>query len=603
MIFFVSLPGVVFKVLPGDPQLVKNSITRLSALVLTLFIAAFAVPAQTAQKQPARRTEPVRTQPVKKATTDSIQSDLKEALSVIEGNYVGGTKLDYNEVFKNSIDTMLRTLDPHSNYFDAKEFQEFMTEQRSQYFGIGATIGDLSGPDGKVIATYIKATFDDAPAHKAGLRYGDKIVRFSGPRVQADGTISEVKDESLLGKSYPEVRSYLRGPEGTTIQLTVEKLATGKEETVSITRGAVSQPSISEIYIIRPGIGYMAMAGGFNQTTADEFEQGLRYLKSMGATQFVLDLRDNGGGLVHQAYRIADMFLNYGQLVFTQKGRVPGANETRPAENRNPDRSPLVLLVNRGTASASEILAGAMQDHDRGLIVGENTFGKGLVQMPMRMEYGTMLLLTIAKYQTPSGRQIQRDYSNGDFYAYITERENAAGTPATTRTKGAERQTDTGRTVYGGGGITPDVEIKREDVPIERLRTQAKIANPIIAFAMDVVSGKVKGFDKYRVDTPINFDHDVEAGDFPITEQMYRSFRAYAADKYKTSPALIDRERSFVERLLRSEFVTAAYGSVTSGQIANEYDDQLKKAIDLLPEAKQLAQKGEKARLAGNRAN
>ncbi|MBK8303313.1 MAG: S41 family peptidase [Chloracidobacterium sp.] len=315
-------------------------------------------------------------------------------------------KANYNTVFKSSIDGMLHTLDPHSNYFDAKEFEEFMTEQRSQYFGIGATIGDLSDADGKVLATYVKATFEGAPANKAGLRYGDKFVSFSGQRVMPDGKIVEVKNESLLGKPFPEVRSFLRGPEGTAVQLTVERLGTGKRETVDIVRGAVPQPSVSEIYMIRPGVGYMALRGQFTQTISGEFIKGLRQLKAAGMQQLIIDLRDNGGGLVNQAKNIANAFLPYGQTVFSQKGRLEGVNEIYPAENRTPDRSPIVVLVNRNTASASEILAGALQDHDRALIVGEDTFGKGLVQYPFRLEYGTMLLLTIAKYETPSGRAI-----------------------------------------------------------------------------------------------------------------------------------------------------------------------------------------------------
>ena len=303
---------------------------------------------------------------------------------------------------KSSIDSMLHTLDPHSNYFDAKEYEEFRTDQSSRYYGIGATIGDLSDVDGKVIATYIKATFDGAPANRAGLRYGDKIV--------------EVNGTSMLGKPFADVRNFLRGPRGTPAKLVVERLATGKLETVDIVRDAVSQPSIGEYYMIRPGVGYLAMRGGFNQTTYAEFVAATRELRAKGMQQIVIDLRDNGGGLVSQAYRVANSFLKRDQTVFTQKGRIEGVSDQYRADNPTPDRSPVVVLVNRNTASASEILAGALQDHDRALIVGENTFGKGLVQNPFQLDYGSMLLLTIAKYETPAGRLIQRDYSNGNLY-------------------------------------------------------------------------------------------------------------------------------------------------------------------------------------------
>lgn len=563
----------------------KNSITRLSALAILSISTTFAFsqePSKSAQAGTATRTTTAK----KPASVDTIKSDLKEALSVVEGNYVGGSKLNYNDVVKSSIDSMLQTLDPHSNYFDAKEFEQFMTDQSSRYYGIGATIGDLSSPDGKVIATYVKATFDGAPANRAGLRYGDKIV--------------EVNGTSMLGKPFTEVRGFLRGPQGTTAKLVVERLGTGKRESVEIIRDAVPQPSIGEIYMIRPGVGYMAMRGGFNQTTYGEFARGLRELKAQGMTQLVLDLRDNGGGLVNQAYKVANTFLSYGQNVFSQKGRIEGVSEVYPSENRTPDRSPVVILVNRSTASASEILAGAMQDHDRALIVGEDTFGKGLVQNPFRLEYGSMLLLTIAKYETPAGRLIQRDYSNGDLYNYYTEGGSFRDDPANpVKPKGTESKTDTGRAVYSGGGINPDVVIKPETITIERNRAQGKLLNPIFAFALDLVSGKAKGFETYQVNKPIVFDYDIKSTDFPVSEGLYQSFKKFAEDRYKVSGVQMDKEREFVERMLRFELVTAAYGSQTSFQVTDIYDDQLQKAIDLLPQAKQLAMQSEKVR-AGN---
>ena len=579
----------------------KLSNTRLFALISILIFSATVGLAQngstTAKVETDRTGSATKPSVAKKVTTEVVQSEIEEALSVIQRNYVGAKKLNYNTVFKSSIDGMLHMLDPHSNYFDAKEFEEFLTEQRSQYYGIGATIGDLSDADGKVHATYIKATFEGAPANKAGLLYGDKIVAFSGQRVQPDGKIVELKNESLLGKPFPEVRSYLRGPEGTAIRLTVERLATGKMETVEITRGAVPQPSVSEIYMIRPGVGYMSLRGQFTQTISGEFIRGLRQLKAAGMQQLVIDLRDNGGGLVNQAKIIANAFLPYGQTIFSQKGRLDGVNEIYPSENRSPDRSPIVVLVNRNTASASEILAGALQDHDRALIVGENTFAKGLVQYPFRLEYGTMLLLTIAKYETPSGRAIQRDYSNGDLYNYFTEGGSYRDdTVPTDKPKGRESKTDTGRSVYSGGGINPDVVIKPKTITVERARFQQKLANPVLAFALDLVAGREPAFAAYTVNKPIVYDYNIKTSDFPVSEALYNAFKQFAQDKYKIVPALVDREREYVERTLRTEFITAAYGSQTSFQVFNEYDDQLLKAIDLLPQAKQLALSGERAR-------
>ncbi|HET9712986.1 MAG TPA: S41 family peptidase, partial [Pyrinomonadaceae bacterium] len=328
-------------------------------------------------------------------STPAIKSDLAEALAVIQSNHIDGRKLDYNSIFKSSISGMLSVLDPHSTYFDPVEYASFRTEQRSEYFGIGATIEDLR--EGNDVNTYIRATFPESPAARAGLRFGDRIL--------------DVDGNSMKGKTYPEVRKYLLGPRGTTVKVTVEHPATKQSETVNIVRDAVSLPSIAQAYMLRQGVGYVAMTGGFNLTTADEFEQALKYLHSKGMNMLVLDLRGNRGGLLIQAVRVANTFLQRGQRIVTQKGRFRDSSQSYDAVNENPDNVAVVVLVNGDTASAAEIVAGALQDHDRALIVGETTFGKGLVQFPFQLDYDSALLLTIAKYFTPSGRLIQRDYS------------------------------------------------------------------------------------------------------------------------------------------------------------------------------------------------
>jgi len=317
-------------------------------------------------------------------------------------------------------------------------------------------------------------------------------------------------------------------------------------------------------------------------------------------TQLVLDLKNNGGGLVGQAYRVANTFLSAGQTVFTQKGRIEGVTEPYRADNTKPETLPVVVLVNRASASASEILAGALQDHDRALIVGETTFGKGLVQNPFVLDYGSMLLLTIAKYETPAGRLIQRDYSNGDLYDYYTNGGVGRDDETPTSPKGVESRTDAGRAVYSGGGITPDFPIKASTIPIEEARLQQKMNNPVFAYALDLAYGRVPGFESYRVDKPITFGYDIAAKDFPITEQLYQGFRAFAVAKYGYNAAQIDKERKFVERALRAELVTAAYGTTTSFQVFAELDNQLMKGIELMPQAKALETAGEKARLNSN---
>ncbi len=508
-----------------------------------------------------------------------LKSDVAEALSVIQDNYIDGKKLDYNSIFKSSISGMLNVLDPHSTYLDATDFAAFKTEQRSEYFGIGATIGDLH--QGDELNTYIRATFQDAPAARAGLRFGDRIVAVDG--------------QSMKGKNFSEVRKFLLGPLGTVVKVTVEHAATGQSETVTITRDAVSLPSIPQAYMVRPGVGYVAMTGGFNTTTADEFQAALQDLHSRGMNMLVLDLRGNRGGLLIQAVRIANTFLQRGQLIVTQKGRIRGSTEPFAALNDAPDPVPLVVLVNGETASAAEIVAGALQDHDRALIVGENTFGKGLVQLPIQLEYDSALLLTIAKYYTPSGRLIQRDYSNGAFYDYYTrggvlsDKDSLPSLPV-----GPESHTDTGRAVYGGGGIAPDEVAK----PAKTTITEGRLIDPVFAFALELTTGRVAGFEKYKVQHTIEYDHDLQPTDFPVTEDLFKEFKRFVVARpvFKVTPEQLDRLRPFVERQLRYDLATAAYGSVAALQVFNDTDPQIARAVDAMPRARELALSARRAR-------
>lgn len=508
-----------------------------------------------------------------------VRTDLSEALSVIENNHIDGKKMDYNSVFKSSISGMLNALDPHSTYFDPVEYASFKTEQRSEYFGIGATIGDLH--QGDEVSTHIRATFEGAPANRAGLRFGDRIVAVDG--------------QSMKDKSYPEVRKFLLGTRGTIVKVTVEHPATGQTETVTITRDAVPLPSVPQAYMLRPGVGYVAMTGGFNLTTSSEFQGALEELHKKGMNMLVLDLRGNRGGLLIQAVRVANTFLQRGQLIVTQKGRIRGATEPFVALNESPDPIPLVVLVNGESASAAEIVAGALQDHDRALIVGENTFGKGLVQLPIQLEYDSALLLTIAKYFTPSGRLIQRDYSNSGFYDYYTRGGMSAtrdGTPP--QPAGPGSLTDTGRAVYGGGGIMPDEVVK----PGKISPAEGRLINSIFAFSLEVTSGRVAGFESYKVQRAIEYGHDLQTTDFPITDALIKEFKRFVAGKpvYKVTPEQLERSRAFVERQLRFDLATAAYGTTTALQVINERDPQISSAIDAMPRARELAQAARRAR-------
>ncbi|HUS11593.1 MAG TPA: S41 family peptidase [Pyrinomonadaceae bacterium] len=558
----------------------------LPSIIFLLFALSVGIYSQqtgSARRQPANPTDPITSnaKPSSRArvTAPVVKSDLSEALSVIEENYIDGKKLEYNSIFKSSINGMLKVLDPHSSYLDAMDFAEFKTEQRSQYYGIGATIGDLH--EGEDLNTYIRATFQDAPAARAGLGFGDKIVAVGG--------------QSMKGKSFSEVRKFLLGPLGTQVKVTVEHTATGKTETVTITRDAVSLPSIPQAYMVRPGVGYVAMTGGFNTTTADEFEAALQELHTKGMNMLVLDLRGNRGGLLIQAVRVANIFLQRGQMIVSQKGRIRGSTEPFAALNDNPDTVPLVVLVNGETASAAEIVAGALQDHDRALIVGEGTFGKGLVQLPYQLEYDSALLLTIAKYFTPSGRLIQRDYSNGGFYDYYTRggiSNNKVTTPA--QPVGPESHTDTGRAVYGGGGIAPDEVAK----PVKYGFPEARVTDAVFAFALELAMGRVTGFESYKVQRPIEYDHDLQPTDFAITDALFKEFKRFVTARpiFKVTPDQLERVRPFAERQLRFELATAAYGSLAAVQVLNDTDPQIAKAVDAMPRARELALAARRAR-------
>ncbi len=505
--------------------------------------------------------------------TIAIRRDLDEALKLVQAQYVDGKKLNHNEAVKSSILGMLRSLDPHSNYYDREEFDELKTDQRSEYFGIGASIQNYI--HGDQADTYITATFDNSPASKAGLRYGDRIVEVDGVK--------------MTGKSSLEVRDKIRGPRGSTVKLTLERSADKRLEKVDIVRDAVPQPSIPDAYMLKPGVGYIDMTRGFNYTTTDELLDALDRLHAKGMTSLVLDLRNNPGGFLDQAIHVAEVFLRSGQLILTQKGRNGFRDNTYESRNNAPDMTPLVILINENTASASEIVAGAMQDHDRALIVGQTSFGKGLVQSIIPLEYGSGLTLTSAKYFTPSGRLIQRDYSNGGFYDYYTHGGGIAREPKEpAKPAGPEKKTDTGRAVYGGGGIAPDESVGPRTVSL----AQRRLMSPLFAFTRELVNGRIPRFETSRIPGGINFRHELKPDEFKITDAMFRAFREFvvADPAYKVTAAMIDRNRSFVELELRVNIVTAAYGRVTGDRVfIMTNDPQVAKAMDVLPKARDLA--------------
>jgi carboxyl-terminal processing protease len=503
-----------------------------------------------------------------------IEKDFDEAVRMIQQNYIEGDKLDYNTVFKSSIIGMLRSLDPHSNYYDREEYEELKTDQRSEYFGIGASIQNYilgEQPD-----TFITATFQDSPAARAGLRFGDRIIA--------------VDNMKAIGKTSLEVRDKIRGPRGSAVKITVERAADKRVQTVEITRDVVPQPSIPDAYILKPGAGYVDMTRGFNYSTTEELLDALQTLRSKGATSLVLDLRNNPGGFLDQAIQVAEVFLPYGELILTQKGRNGLRDNTYKSRNRAADRIPLVILVNENTASASEIVAGAMQDHDRALIVGQTSFGKGLVQSIIPLDYGAGLTLTSAKYYTPSGRLIQRDYSDNSFYDYYTHGGSKRFDEKQDEVKpvGPEKKTDQGRAVYGGGGIAPDESVKAKPIT----SAQRRLLSPLFAFTRELVNDRVPGFTSYRVPGGISFTHELQANDFPVSQAVLKAFRDFVTGDpvFTGLGPLVDHNRSFVEVQLRFNISTAAYGGVMARRVLITTDDeQVAKAVDVLPRARDLA--------------
>lgn len=503
----------------------------------------------------------------------AIAADIREAENIISHHYLDNKRANPAELTKSALGGALRSLDPHSNYFDAAEWKDLMDEERSAYTGIGATIASFT--QSGVADTYVLSTFPDSSAAKAQLRFGDKIVAING--------------EKMTNKDSAIVRDKIRGAVGTVFEITVERAATHRLETIQIRRGRVPQPSIPDSYILRPGVGYIDLSEGFNYTTADEFDAALRDLKRQGMRSLVLDLRGNGGGIVDEAVSVAERFLPAGTRILSQKGRARIDNRVWLSRNIAPETAPLVVLVNEDTASASEIVAGAFQDNDRAMIVGGKTFGKGLVQGVIDLPGHAGMTLTAARYLTPSGRSIQRDYSKMDLYDYFNHTTPAAGIDKPY----IETRTITDRKVYGGDGIQPDEVVKADELT----QTQAALLDPLFAFTCEVINGRVAGQNNYRLNASENHRR-ITPGDFPVTDSLLAAFNDFVlkspANKFTADE--LKSESSYLKLRLRYNIVMASFGAVTADQVLIEDDAQVAKAVEILPRAAQLAQSAAKAR-------
>lgn len=500
-----------------------------------------------------------------------IRQEYAEALAMIRNNHFAGESLNRDQLVTVSMDHMLQLMDPHSAYLDAKAAEEFKRRLNAQYFGIGAGISELRDGERNIVGTFIRECFRDGPAARAGLRYGDKFVEIDGV--------------SMAGKGPGDVRGHLLGARGTKLTVVIER--NGEIHRFALIRDAISQPSIPDAYLMSPGVGYIT-TNGLARTTHDEFRAALAKLRSQGMRSLILDLRDNSGGLARQACLIVSEFMPRGEVIFNIKARNSSPAAFCTSANDAADKTtPIVVLIGQYTASSAEFLAGGFQDTDRALVVGENTFGKGLLQNVFEFDGGSRIHLTTSRYVTATGRMIQRDYSDESLYRYFRDAGRSPGDDAVK--KAPAFTTRTGRVLYGSGGIKPDEVVKPLFVANVRLQWRDRLNSPVIAFTRELVAGRVKQFEAYRLDRPADVEHELKGDEFPVTEQLYVAFKTFATEQYKVPAENIDGERKYVEQRLRTELIIAAYGPRAAQRIANGYDMQLQRAVELVPKARQLA--------------
>lgn len=436
----------------------------------------------------------------------------------LNNNYVDD--VNYGDLMKTSIDAMLEKLDPYTVFISEAEIEDYTFMTTGQYGGIGALIHKQGN------SVVISEPYENSPAHKAGLQAGDRIIK--------------INDNDATSKSVSDVSQLLKGQPGTKLKLLINRDGMDMERTVI--RENVSIPNVAYSSLLDDGIGYIKLTG-FTQNSGKEVKDALLKLRESGKlTGLILDLRDNGGGLLNEAVSITNLFVKKGELVVSTKGKTPDRNKSyktmlQPIE----PNLPLVILVNGMSASASEIVAGAIQDLDRGVIVGERTFGKGLVQNIIPLSYNTQMKITVAKYYIPSGRCIQSvDYAHRDSLGRTLSIPDSLRNPFKTKE---------GRTVYDGAGIEPDVHIEE----------------PLMSNISLSLYSKYLFFD-YANKFRRTHDTIPPAKDFQITDAIYNDFVNWLKDK----------EYDYVSR---SEKMLAELRKTAESE--KTYDD-LKSDIDLL---------------------
>src|ERR1700689_1411816 len=477
---------------------------------------------------------------------DSVKS-FTRVLSVVERNYADPVDTD-KVIYDGAIPGMLHVLDPHSNFFDPKQYALFREEQEGKYYGVGMVVAQRENQ------TVGKAPFVNSPAYKAGIRPGDTILKVDG--------------KSCTGLTTTEVADLLKGAKGTPVHISLGREGWDKPIEVTVVRDEIPRPGVEFSEMVKPEIGYVRVST-FNETTDSDLSDALKQLDVSNLDGLSIDLRGNGGGLLNQAVGMFDMFLDKNELVVSHRGRSSPERPYYALRGNEGVEVPLIVLVNGQSASASEIVSGAIQDHDRGLIVGETSFGKGLVQTQFPLSENTALLLTTARYYTPSGRLIQRDYKNQTLYDYHYNPQPPQAPEV--------KLTDTGRQVYGQGGITPDVAAaapKPDD--FETLLERRGVFYPLPQGVGDFVR-------YYLGEKP-----DVTK-DFVVDDSVIAQLRKYLGEQHiQISDADLQQNLPWLKWEIKREVFTTVFGLNDGYRIALENDPQLDKAIASIPQAKAL---------------
>lgn len=479
-------------------------------------------------------------------TQDSVKT-FTRVLSVVERNYADPVDTD-KVIYDGAIPGMLHVLDPHSNFFDPKQYALFREEQEGKYYGVGMVVAPRENQ------TVVQAPFVNSPAYKAGIRPGDTILKVDG--------------KSCTGLTTTEVADLLKGAKGTPVHISLGREGWDKPIEVTVVRDEIPRPGVEYSETVKPGVGYVRVVT-FNETTDSDLTDALKTLDVSKLDGLIIDLRNNGGGLLNQAVGMCDMFLDKNELVVSHRGRSSPERPYYALRGNEGVEVPLIVLVNGQSASASEIVSGAIQDHDRGLIVGETSFGKGLVQTQFPLSENTALLLTTARYYTPSGRLIQRDYKNQTLYDYHYNPQPPQAPEV--------KLTDTGRQVYGQGGITPDlVAAAPKPDDFEQLLERRGVFYPLPQGVGDFVR-------YYLGEKP-----DVTK-DFVVDDTVIAQLRKYLGEQHiQVSEADVQQNLPWLKWEIKREVFTTVFGLNDGYRVALENDSQLDKAIASIPQAKAL---------------